>query len=247
MKSFLLFFLLFSSQVNAGWHDRKCEGWAYFEERPVFEEKEEPIDQSVGERSPSETLSLLKKEMEDSFAKAVLEPTEENILHYLEKQHFWLKRSGQVARVWSKVVLENPELNNTLSGMPVSSYGTKFYHKAKSEEQKNLIKNLSQTHSILCFYQGEDPASKELAKVLKLFSNRHHWFVKGVSVDGIMIDEIQDSIFNSGLSEQLEVSHFPSIFVFDPTDGVAKPVGFGLVSVDMLETNIYLQFGKSME
>lgn len=247
MKKFLLLVLFSFSQMYAGWHDRKCEGWAYFEERPVFEEKEEPIDQSIEEKSPSETLAHLKREMEDSFAKAVLEPTEENILHYLEKQHFWLKRSGQVARVWSRVVLENPELNNTLSGMPVSSYGTRFYHQAKSKEQKELIQNLSQTHSIICFYQGEDPSSKELAKVLKLFSDRHHWIVKGVSVDGIMIDEIQDSILNSGLSEQMEVSHFPSIFVFDPSDGIAKPVGFGLVSVDMLETNIYLQFGSGIE
>ncbi len=240
VKLFFIFFLLFISQINAGWQDRRCEGWAYFEEKSKPEESEEEIVEDT--KQPTEVLESCKKEMENKFAQAVLEPSEDNILEYLELQHQWLKRAGKVSQVWAKVILQNPTLDNSLSGMPVSSYGTKFYHKQKSIEQKQTVKQLSESHSILCFYEGKKESSKEFSKVIKIFSKRHNWVVQPISIDGVLLDEFPGSILDQGLRDKLEVTHFPSVYVFDPYEGDAKPVGFGLVSVDMLETNIGMQF-----
>ena len=222
----------------------KCEGWAYFE-NPDIRNIEEGESPTKSEQTPSQILELCKKEMEESFAQAVLDPTEGNIFQYLELQDRWLRRSSQVAKVWAKVVLESPELNNALNGMPTSSYGTKYYHQLKSLQQREVIQGLSETHSLICFYKGNDPASKELAKVLKLFSKKHNWLIQPISVDGMVLNEMVNSTVDKGLTEQLGVSYYPSIYVFDPTEYSAKPVGFGLVSVDMLEVNISLQYQNS--
>lgn len=240
MKRVLFFVLLCFSQAEAGWQDRRCEGWAYFEDQSKPEQPEEVIVEE--KKQPVKVLESSKREMENKFAQAVLEPSEENILEYLELQHQWLKRAGKISQIWAKVILQNPTLDNSLSGMPVSSYGTKFYHKQKSIEQKQIVKQLSESHGILCFYEGKKESSKEFSKVIKIFSKRHNWIVQPISIDGVLLDEFPGSILDQGLRDKLEVTHFPSVYVFDPYEGDAKPVGFGLVSVDMLETNIGMQF-----
>lgn len=227
--------------LRGDWHDRKCEGWAYFEDLATPESLEEkPVEP---QKEPSELLEQSKKEMENSFAQAVLDPTEENIFLYLELQNRWLKRAGKVSQIWAKVVLQNPELDNSIGGLPTSSYGVKFYHRQKDLEKKEMVKRLSESHSLICFYEGKNEASKELAKVIKLFSKKHDWTVQPISVDGVMVKEFPSSSLDQGLKDLLGVDCYPSVWVVEPDGESAKPVGFGLVSVDMIEENISIQYG----
>jgi conjugal transfer pilus assembly protein TraF len=240
----LLMAIIFPLTINAGWHDRKCEGWAYYEEKNVHEEVEE---EKIAIKSPSDQLQDCKKEMDDTLATAILEPTEENIHNYLELQNKWLNRASDVSKIWAKVVLENPVLDNSISGSPVSSYGTKFYHKQKVAEQKEIIEEVSKNYGLLCFYEGKSEASKEFAKVIKIFSERYDWVVQPISVDGIMIEEFPSTVKDNGLSDQLYVTHYPAIYALNPKTKEATPIGFGLISVDMIENNIVLQFKENFE
>ncbi len=245
LNKLLLVCFILPHLLQAGWHDRRCEGWAYYEEKSVpKEDNEKPIQVT---KKPSEELQERKNEMEDTLAKAILEPTEENIQKYIELQNMWLIRAGDVSKVWAKVVLKNPSLDNSISGTPVSSYGSKFYHKQKSLLQKDIVKSLAESHGLICFYEGRDEASKEFAKMISLFSKRYDWIVQPISVDGVILEELPGSILDKGLKEQFGITHFPAVYVIEPNETEAIPVGFGLVSVDMIETNITLQFRENFE
>lgn len=245
IKITLLLCLVVPQLLHAGWHDRRCEGWAYYEEKVVPVDKEKVT--SAKEKSPSERLEERRKEIEDQLALALLEPTEDNLYNYIELQRKCINQASDFSKVWAKVVLENPNLDYSISGTPVSSYGTKFHHNQKVALQKEIILELSKTYGLLCFYEGKSEASKELAKVIHLFSERYDWIIQPVSVDGIMIEEFPGSIKDHGLTKQLNVGHYPAIYVLNPKTRDFKPIGFGLVSVDMIETNIVLQFKEAFE
>lgn len=237
MKRLLFALIITYHSLSASWHERKCEGWAYYEEKSPQQQEE-----LKKETSPSVTLNEHKQEMENAFSKAVLDPTEENIHTYLQLQNKWLKRASELSQVWAKVVLDHPEFDNSLNGIPMSSYGAKFYHRQKSLQMKKKVKELSKTHNLLCFYEGKSEASKEFAKVISLFSKRYDWLVQYICVDEHPLEELKGSVLDKGLKEQLEIEHFPAVYAINPSNNEAKPIGFGLISVDIIESNISLQY-----
>lgn len=235
--------LVIPACLNADWHDGKCEGWAYHEDFAISKKEEE---KTVAEnQSYSQSLAQCRQEIEEFLAKAILEPNEDNIRKYIELQNKWLSRSSDFSKLWAKIVLDNPHLDNSLSGIPVSSYGTKFYHKQKSERQKQIVQTVSKTHALVCFYEGKKHESREFSNVINIFSKRYEWVLQPMSVDGVFIDEFENSILDSGLKNQLKIAHFPAVFLINTKTQEVIPIGFGLISVDMLETNVAIQFEET--
>ena len=124
--------------LSAGWYERKAEGWFWHEDRPSKKEaeKEEPIPK---EMTAEEKLTEMRKELEESLAEAILNPTEDNIYAYMELQQIMTAKASKFSSVWRKMLLSHPELDETLKGRPVSRYGIQLYNKQRSDDLKKLI------------------------------------------------------------------------------------------------------------
>jgi conjugal transfer pilus assembly protein TraF len=133
----LISFLFLASSLSL-WHDRKAEGWAWYED-PAKPHQDAEHKEVI---SPSEQLAVIRKELDNQLATAILNPTPENVTAYIQAQQKWLLQSELFAKVWSLAVLNNPQLDATIDH-PISQYGIAVSKEIAYEKRTELIKQLS--------------------------------------------------------------------------------------------------------
>jgi conjugal transfer pilus assembly protein TraF len=242
IKKLILFsyILAASHSVEGAWLDRKAEGWAWYEDKEEKEAKKPPT-KPVETKSAKEQLDTEKKALEEKLAKAMIEPTEDNVRDYMIAQKRWTDQASLLSNIWQTVLLSNPELDPTAT-IPITQYGIQINKEIQRDERKNFVKSLSKDYGIFFFYEGNSKLSQALSNVVKIFSERYDWKVVAISVDGAIIDGFQSTKLDNGISKTLGVQIFPAIFIVNPKDSSATPVGYGMISVDKLEENIQKQF-----
>jgi hypothetical protein len=73
------------------WYEEKLEGWYYFQEEPA------------AELMPSEADELLeyeKQHLKELLSLALIEPTPENVRHFVDAQEKWARQSAFFADTW---------------------------------------------------------------------------------------------------------------------------------------------------
>lgn len=227
--------------AEASWIDRKAEGWAWYEDK---EEEKAKVDHSKAFKTAQEQIAEAKKLLEEKLAEAMINPTEQNVMDYMIEQNKWLHQSTLFARVWGKVLLQNPELDPTVTS-PVTQYGIQIQKELDNERNRMLIGNLAKKNGLFFFYEGNSKTSQGFAKVVRLFSSKYDWNVVAISVDGTILEEFQNSKLDNGISKQMKVSNFPALFIVNPREKSAIPVAYGLTSLDQIEQKIILQFSSA--
>lgn len=242
---------LFFSSLEAGWLDRKAEGWCWYEDR--FAKKEEVEEEDVQEPSlpvpdlkkSSDILAEIKKDLEEKLADAILNPSVENLKAYMDLHKQWVDKSAQFAHNWTYVLLNNPELDNTVN-RPVSQYGVQLAKNIEAERTKALISKIASENGLFFFYEGKNKVSQALAKVVDLFVKQYKWELIPVSMDGAIIERFP-SCANNRIAETMNVPSFPALYIVDPKTKKAIPIAFGFVTLDQLERNIKVQYQRIKE
>ena len=234
---FIIIISILTISLQASWYDQKFEGWYYFEEKPTRnKDSEEHL-------TPQAAQSMLEKEkalLKQLLSLALIQPTEQNVQNYMQRQKAWIEQSGEFAATWGQVLLQNPLLGDFLTN-PTTSYGIQAKKHLELETKKAFLKTLSKDHFLVFFFKGADYYSAQSARVVKLFADMNQWNVKAVSLDGVGVQEFPDFEIDKGLSQTFAVKAAPSMFVVDPYSDQAIPVGAGLISVSQLEEQIVAQ------
>src|ERR1700722_14414353 len=137
MRSLVMLILFLSHHtLFARWHDRKAEGWAWYEEKKQPKKEEPKQDQVL---NAAEQMAQVRKNLEIKLAAAVLEPTGENIKSYMEEQQKWVEQSSHFAQVWTQTLLNFPHLDYTATHLPVSQYGLRLYKQNIQNDKEKLI------------------------------------------------------------------------------------------------------------
>ncbi len=234
-----LFLLLSNSLLFANWHDRKAEGWAWYEERRKHEE-EKVLPKTPA--TPSEQLQEIRQKIEEKLAKAVLEPTPENIKAYMTEQQKWVDHSAYFAQVWEKILLSYPHLDNTAKSLPVSQYGLQYHKQEQQIKKESLIASLAKSYGLFFFYEGKSEISLFFGQIVKEFSKKYDMQTVAISVDGVKIEGFESHKKDNGIASTLGVDVMPALYLIDPQTDTAVPISFGLVGMDKIEDNIVLQF-----
>ena len=233
----LLLILLGHATLYAGWHDRKAEGWAWYEDlqKPVKEEAPKP-------QTTAQQMQQARENIEEKLAKAVLEPTPENIKSYMEEQQKLLERSALFAKVWAQVLLNHPHLDYTATHLPVSQYGLQFYKNELQEKKETLIGILAKDFGLFYFYEGKNEISSVFGPIVRDFAQKYDYKTIAISIDDTEIEGFEGSKKDNGITQALGIHVTPALYLINPKTNVAIPIAFGLVAVDKIEDNIVLQF-----
>ena len=246
MRIFLNLYVLvfvFSTEataLSASWHDCKARGWSWYEEE-LDEELEEPVYQS-----PSKVLEKEKGILEEKMARALLDPSPQNVSQYIEEQNKWVNQSSLFANAWMKALLEHPEYDPRVQN-PISQYGSQIRKELQRKEKELLLESLAKTHGIFFFFEGASPYSQAMSKVLKVFSMRYGWEIFPVSIDGQGTQDFLTPEINNGMAESLQIQQLPAVFAANPISKELIPLSFGLTSLDVLERNVQMQFSSDQE
>ena len=251
LTGFLLFFVI--QHVHGGWLNRKAEGWFWYEDR----EKEEELDKMVPQEystplitkpslTATEEMSLIRKELEERLNRAVLEPTENNVMAYMQMQQKWIYHSSQFSQAWLKNLLNHPQLDSR-NDSPITQYGVQIQKQIVREKREKSIRSLAQSYGLFFFYEGKSKISQAFSFVVKEFAKKYDWQLFAISCDGVLIPGIENNQMDSGITQRLGVEIFPALFLVEPSRKSILPIAFGLSSVDQIEDNIETQLKNQVD
>lgn len=244
LYKFMLVCSSFCISVEAGWLDRKAEGWAWYEDLQK-EKKEKHEKKEV--LTASEQISQARKELEELLAEAMLRPSVENIQLYMETQKLWMERSAEFANAWQKIIIGNPQLDPTATSFATSQFGRQLQKAMEQEEKEQLIKTIASEYGLFYFYEGKSKLSKAFALVINAFAKKYGWSVLGISADGEKLSEIPNTLIDNGIIQEMDIQVFPALFAINPKFREAIPLSFGLRTIDQIEENIIAQFKQTEE
>jgi len=242
MKS-LLFFLLCSLPLfpsSPSWYGEKLQGWYYFEEALSQEKKD------LKPTTPEEAIhfaKIEKKRLKALLALALMDPTEENIRNYLQRQKKWIDQSVIFSQAWTKSLMAHPLLGDHLEN-PTSSYGIKIRKAMEKAKKTAFLKKASDNHFLLFFFKGKEVFSQKAGEMLSLFAEEYGWQIKALSLDEEAISSFPQFECDQGMSQLIGVEVTPSFFAIDPQKNKIYPVGAGLLSLSQLEDLLFSQISK---
>ena len=107
---------------------RKLGYWFYCTKPKPPETETLPTEPKA---SASEQLDKVTKELRELKAKAILEPTRENVIAYIRFQREQLDRASLFSDVWQRAIWQQPDLDYTLE-RPVSTLAKRQWQDARS-------------------------------------------------------------------------------------------------------------------
>jgi conjugal transfer pilus assembly protein TraF len=245
VRYLLMLLVLWQFPLSASWLERKAEGWAWYEEEKQ-KKKEEIAPEEAQQLSALAQLEVIKKELDTLLAEALLQPTQENIIKYMETQKEWVGRSAEFSTRWGKVLLTRPDLDPTATTFATTHYGRQLQKAMAREEKVNLIKNVAQSYGLFFFYEGKGKSSQVFSQVVKAFADKYSWTIVGISVDEVSLPNFPSEA-DASLAATLGITIFPALLAFEIESKTIVPLATGLKSLDQIENNVFLQFKQAKE
>jgi conjugal transfer pilus assembly protein TraF len=222
---------------NLGWHFY-CDK----EEQKEENKFENQNSQNTSTLSYSQRLKNLQEQIEEAKAKAVLEPTEQNIKDYIVFQAAFLNQSSAFADTWQRTLWKTPELDYT-QYRPVNNVAKKISDNEKTLAQKNVIKEINKRYGIFFIYSSTCPYCIKYGEILNDFRNEYKINIIGISIDGQFLPnwEKTSRIEHGELAKMgVQLKKIPVTLLYDNQTKTVIPVVYGLVSQSELITRIYL-------
>ncbi|MDB2613585.1 conjugal transfer protein TraF [Chlamydiales bacterium] len=252
--SLIMLSLIYSSFLNgSSWHDRRCEGWAYYEEiqkEELSEQKPPAVKQfelSEEERVAEEVLERVQKSLKAKLAMAILDPSPENIRDYQLFQRLWSDKSSDFSSAVSLSLISDPELYFMGKGMNESNLGIRTKRDIREGKIKKLCKYLSKDYGVFLFYQGENIYSKEFSTTARDFCKQYGFDLLGISMDGRFLPTIDTNQLDNGISEAFHVDAAPSMYLVNFHTNEKRLIAIGYTAFKNIEENIALHFQNLLE
>ncbi len=232
MKRLLVCLILSLSSAQAGFLDRKAEGWHWYElfKQPDVSKLDETPDETL---SPAQQLQAFKQEVEDRKAIAVMAPTAQNVKAYMEVQKELMDKAHRFQSKWMEVVYTTPALDYSIEH-PTSQVGRHVYLDEKKRTTDQTVRNLAKTHGLFFFYSGSCAYCKHFAPIVKSFADAYGWEVMAISTDGSLLPEFPHAVQDNGVASRLGVEVVPSLIAVNPGSEESFPLSHGLSTQDQI-------------
>ena len=217
---------------------RKLGTWFYCEKpkaRPATPKSPPPARSSAVERLREVTATL-----DELKARAVLEPSTENITAYISYQRQQLDRASTFADVWQRAIWQNPSLDYTLQ-RPVSTVAKRAWIDNRAADRSAVLQRLSQRYGVFYFYAQSCAACEIQAPILKSVADMNGLHVQAVSTDGGPNRVFPNYLVDSGQMERMGLTSraTPSLVLFDTVTRRPIPIGSGLMAADEIMDRIF--------
>ena len=145
--------------------ERKLGTWFYCE-KP----KEEPRKSAAAPPPARERLAAIGTQLEELKARAILEPSPENVTAFVRYQREQLDRSSMFADVWQRALWQDPGLDYTLQ-RPVSTLGKRAWIDERKTDRDRVMATLSQRYGVFYFFASSCGACDIFSPILKSVSD----------------------------------------------------------------------------
>lgn len=205
--------------------------------------KAKPQDaRSAGPQASADAqLKAIGHQLDELKARAILEPSEANVLAYVRFQRQQLDRSSTFADVWQRALWQNPDVDYTLQ-RPVSTIGKRAWLDNRVAERQAAMQRIAQRYGVFYFYAQSCAACEIQSPILKSISDSNHFSVVAVSMDGGPNRVFPHYVVDSGQRERMGLPGraTPALVLFDTVTKQPIPIGTGLMAADEIMDRIFI-------
>lgn len=210
-----------------GWHWYEVQNEALDDSDNDNEDKNDPIVQ----------MNAIQMMVKRSLDQAILNPTMENVTNYIAIQNEVAERSTRFSKLWQAALLQAPQLDFSLRH-PTNNLARQVEVDQENVEEIKAIKKLAHESGLFFFYRSTCPYCRAFAPILKRFTDHYGIQVMPITTDGISLPEYPHSYTDKGQSATFQVKVEPALFIVNPYNHKAIPVGYGLMSESDLKKRI---------
>ncbi|ETI62728.1 conjugal transfer protein TraF [Sphingobium sp. C100] len=217
--------------------ERKLGQWFYCD-KPKAVPREAPA--APPQQSAVDRMAAITKHLDELKAKAILEPSEENVIAYVRFQREQLDRASTFSDVWQRALWQNPDIDYTLQ-RPVSTVGKRAWLDNRKADRDAVLTNLGQRYGLFYFYAQSCGACELFAPILRSVTDSHRMAVMAVSMDGGPSREFPNYVVDSGQRARMGVpgNETPALVLFDTVTKRTIPIGYGILSADEIMDRIF--------
>ena len=218
-------------------YDDSKQGWFWYEEpAPEIkkEENEAPPPRQMPNLTDYSTEELWNMHPDDFQTllmefqkKAVQKPSEQHVLEYLTMQDLARRKAAAYANVASYVVQKYAALD-VGRDYPVAAPGVVARVKMQKQEIEATIQTAAKDHALLYFTSQDCPYCIEQQQILRFFSDRYGWQIKGIDVDS-----------TPGVAARFNIKITPTLLLISKGRDDHLTVASGVVALDELERRLY--------
>ncbi|VWX49862.1 conjugal transfer protein TraF [Novosphingobium sp. 9U] len=217
--------------------ERKLGTWFYCDADKAVENKP-----AAAPNVPAAArLDAIGKQLDELKAKAILDPSPDNVVAYVRYQREQLDRASTFADVWSRAVWQHPDLDYTLQ-RPIATLGKRAWTDQRTSDRNSVMASLSQRYGLFYFYSASCGACEVFSPILKSVADQYAMSILPVSMDGGPNSAFSEYVTNSGQYERMGLSggQVPALVLFDSVTKQPIPVGYGVMSADEIMQRIFV-------
>jgi conjugal transfer pilus assembly protein TraF len=233
LKVILIFFILFyqiTVLANETYFSDHAKGWHWYNE-----DKPDTDDETSAD--PITQMNAVRATVQRALNKAVINPTKNNVKHYIELQNEVTNHANQFNHHWQAVLLENPKLNYSLLH-PTNNLAKQVESDEVHKKDEKLVREFARHYQLYFFYRSSCPYCQKFSPILKDFAESYGFNVLPITTDGISLPEFPDSYIDQGESKIYDVTVEPTVFSVNPTTHQAMRIATGLTSQSEIKKNI---------
>ena len=217
---------------------RRLGQWFYCE-RPKAKPSA-PQMAAQAQTSSTERLKAITKQLDELKARAILEPTEANVIAYVRYQREQLDRASTFSDTWQRALWQNPDIDYTLQ-RPVSTVAKRAWTDNRSATRDQVLSRLGQRYGMFYFFAQSCAACEVFSPILRSVADSHRITVMAVSTDGGPSRQFPNYVVDSGQRQRMGVPlATPALVLFDTVTRKTVPIGFGVMSADEVMERIFM-------
>ncbi len=219
-------------------------GWHFYCDPDEEDPEEDAPSAQAPAPSPSPTamerIEEMRRVLEETRAKAILDPTAENVAAYLHLQQEALQRAATFSDAFRRTVWASPDLDYTLR-RPVGALAKRLWSDERRAERASVLKRLGERYGLIYLGHAGCSACKVFGPLLRAFALRHGLDVLAVSMTGEPLEGWPEAVPDQGRAARLglKAKGFPAVVLYDTQTRKALPVAFGVVAEDQLAERIF--------
>ncbi|MGW8281534.1 conjugal transfer protein TraF (plasmid) [Sphingomonas aurantiaca] len=218
--------------------ERRLGQWFYCE-RPKAKPST-PQASAQPQQSSTAQLKAITRQLDELKARAILEPTEANVIAYVRYQREQLDRASTFSDTWQRALWQNPDIDYTLQ-RPVSTVGKRAWTDNRSATRDQVLSRLGQRYGMFYFFAQSCAACEVFSPILRSVADSHRITVMAVSTDGGPSRQFPNYVVDSGQRQRMGVPlATPALVLFDTVTRKTVPVGFGVMSADEVMERIFM-------
>lgn len=217
---------------------RKLGTWFYCDRPKPEHEQSMPTAPGL---SATDQLDAVTAELRELKARAILDPSPDNVTAYIRFQRAQLDRASLFGDVWQRAVWQTPELDYTLE-RPVGTVAKQQWLDARKSERDRALDQLGTRYGLFYFFAQSCGACRVMSPIVKAVADSHHITVRAISTDGGPSETFPrytvetDQRTAMGLTTKVT----PAVVLFDSVTRQPVPIGYGIIAADDLMDRIFL-------